>query len=253
MQYRLFMTALILLAVSLVACVPYKEGKPAGETAEYHYMMGVTAMDEQNPTAALKELLMAAEFDARDPKIQSALARVYWLKQAHDLAEIHFKNAIKLSEDDPQYYHNLAALYLSMERYDDAINAFKVAAKDLLFDRSEQAWTGIGLANFQKQDYPAAERAYRKAMILNSLYYLAPFHLGELYYTQERSVEALDMFTLTVKLAPGFPNGHYWQGLAYMKMKETDKAKQSFSEVVRLAPQSETARLANKYLQVINN
>jgi len=253
MQYRLLLAAMIFLAVSLVACVPYKEGQPAGETAEYHYMMGVTAMDEQNPTAALKELLMAEEFDSRDPKIQSALARVYWLKQAHELAEKHFKNAIKLSDDDPEHYHNLAALYLTMERYNDAIRAFQVAAEDLLFDRSEQAWTGIGLANFKKQDYPAAERAYTKAMILNQLYYLAPFHLGELYYSQERPVEALDMFTLTVELAPGFPNGHYWQGLVYMKMKETDKAKQSFSEVVRLAPQSETARLANNYLQIINN
>ena len=86
MQYRLFCTALVLLAASLVACVPYKEGRSASDTAEYHYMMGVTAMDEQNPTAALKELLMAEEFDSRDAKIQSALARVYWLKQAHDLA-----------------------------------------------------------------------------------------------------------------------------------------------------------------------
>lgn len=253
MQYRLFLTALIFLAASLVACVPYKESKPAGETADYHYMMGVTAMDEQNPTAALKELLKAEDFDSRDPEIQSALARVYWLKQAHDLAEKHFKNAIKLSDDDPKHYHNLAALYLSMERYDDAILAFQVAAENLLFDRSEQAWTGIGLANFKKQDYPAAERSYRKAMIFNPLYYLAPFHLGELYYTQERPDEALYMFTLTVELAPGFPNGHYWQGLVYMKMKETDKAKQSFVEVVRLAPKSETARLANNYLQVINN
>jgi hypothetical protein len=35
-------------------------------------------------------------------------------------------------------------------------------------------------------------------------------------------------------------------------MKETDKAKQSFNEVIRLAPQSETARLAGKYLKIIN-
>jgi len=251
MQYRLFLTALTLLTVSLVACVPYEEAKPASETADYHYMMGVTALDEQNPTAALKEFLLAEESDARDPKIQSGLAQAYWLKQAHTLAEQHFKNAIKLSDNDPKYYHNLAALYLSMERYDDSISAFQVAAENLLFDRSEQAWTGIGFANFQKQDYPAAERAYRKAMILNPLYYLAPFHLGELYYTQERPVEALDMFTLAVKLAPSFPDGHYWQGLVYMKMKETAKAKQSFLEVVRLAPQSETARLANNYLKII--
>ena len=37
-----------------------------------------------------------------------------------------------------------------------------------------------------------------------------------------------------------------------MKMKETDKAKQSFKEVIRLGPQSETARLASNYLKIIN-
>lgn len=252
MRCHLFLTGLTFLAISLAACVPYEETKPAKENAQYHYMMGVSALDEQNPTEALKEFLMAEESDKNDPQIQSGLAQAYWLKQAYSLAEVHFKNAIALSKDDPKYYHNLAALYLSMERYDDAISAFQTAAENLLFDRSELAWTGIGLANFHKQDYPAAERSYRKAMALNPRYYLAPFHLGELYYNQDRPVEALDMFTLTIELAPGFPNGHYWQGLVYMKIKETDKAKQSFLEVLRLAPQSETGRLAKDYLKIIN-
>ena len=251
MQYRLFLTGLILLTISLAACVPYEKVRPAKERATYHYMMGVAALDEDNPTDALKEFLLAEEADDRDPKIQSALAQAYWLKQAHDLAEEHFKNAIELS-DVPDYYQNLAALYLSMERYDDAISAFRSAADNLLFDRPALAWTGIGLANFQKQDYAASEHAYKKAIAINSRYYLAPFHLGELYYKQGRPVEALDMFTRTVELAPRFPNGHYWQGLVYMKIKDAKKAKMSFREVVRLAPQSETARLANNYLKIIN-
>jgi len=157
-----------------------------------------------------------------------------------------------LSDNDPQYYNNLAALYLSTERYDEAITAFRAAADNILFDRSELAWTGIGLANYQKQDYPAAESAYRKAMELNPRYYLAPFHLGELYYKQDRPVEALDMFNRTVELAPEFPNGHYWLGLVSMKMKDPLKAKQSFMKVLSLAPQSETARLARDYLKIIN-
>lgn len=246
------LTWLAVLTSCLTACVPYEETKPASQQAEYHYMMGVTALDEQNPTDALKEFLLAEKNDSRDPEIQSGLAQAYWLKQAHDLAEEHFKLAIKLSDDDPKYYQNLAALYLSMERYDDSIAAFKTAAENLLFDRPELAWTGIGLANFQKQDYPAAERAYKKAIALNTRYYLAPFRLGELYYSQDRPVEALDMFSRTVELAPRFPDGHYWQGLVYMKIKDMENAKQSFSEVVRIAPQSDTARLASNYLKIIN-
>ena len=252
MQYRFFVTCLIFLIVSLSACVPYEESRPSSQQAKYHYMMGVAALDENNPTDALKQFLLAEEADDRDPKIQSGLAQSYWLKQAHDLAEKHFKLAIKFSDGAPEYYQNLAALYLSMERYDDAITAFRSAADNLLFDRPELAWTGIGLANFHKQDYAAAERSYKKSIDINPRYYMAPFRLGELYYSQGRPVEALDMFNRTVELAPRFPDGYYWQGLVYMKIKDAEKAKLSFREVVRLAPTSETARLASNYLKIIN-
>ncbi len=252
MLNRLLMAGLASLVVIMPACVPVEKTRTDSANAEYHYMMGVSALNEQNPTEALKELLQAEKFNDRDPEIQNALAQAYWVKQAHDLAEERFKRAITLSKDDPKYYNNLAALYLSMERYDDAISAFQTAADNLLFDRPEMAWTGIGLANFQKQDYPAAQRAYQKAMAINPQYYMAPFHLGELYFNQDRPVEALEMFTRTVALAPDFPDGYYWQGLVYMKTKEPAKAKQAFLEVIRLAPKSENARLSVNYLKIIN-
>lgn len=252
MHCRLILTGLLLLVATLVACVPVEQARSDRENAKYHYSLGFAALSERNPTEALKEFMQAEKFDARDPEIQAGLAQSYWLKRAHALAEKHYKNALALSDNDPQYYNNLAALYLSTERYDEAITAFRAAADNILFDRSELAWTGIGLANYQKQDYPAAESAYRKAMELNPRYYLAPFHLGELYYKQDRPVEALDMFNRTVELAPEFPNGHYWLGLVSMKMKDPLKAKQSFMKVLSLAPQSETARLARDYLKIIN-
>jgi len=36
-----------------------------------------------------------------------------------------------------------------------------------------------------------------------------------------------------------------------MKMKETDEAKKSFMEVIRLAPGSELAKLSGNYLKII--
>lgn len=251
MRYRLLFSVSICL-FGLIACVPLEQTRPKSESAEYHYLLGVSALNEQNPTDALKEFLQAAERDAKDPKIQAGLAQAYWLKQAHDLAVTHFKRAIELSDNDPKYHNNLAALYLSMERYDEAIASFRKAADNLLFDRPELAWTGIGLANVKKQDYPAAQSAYRKAMKINPRYYMAPFQLGELYYNLERPVEALEMFTLTLELAPGFADGYYWQGLVLMKIKDTVRAKKAFLEVVRLAPQSDSARLAANYLKIIN-
>ncbi len=251
MHYRWILSGMVVLLMLMVACVPVKEKRSAAKDARYHYLLGSTSLNEQNPTEALKEFLLAEEYDDEDPEIQDGLAQAYWQKRAFDLAEKHFLKAIELSDNDPKYYSNLGALYLSMDRYDDAINAFRTAADSLLFDRPELAWTGIGLAYFHKQDYPAAQRAYEKAMDLSPRYYMPPFRLGELYYNQDRPVEALDMFSRSVELAPNFYTGFYWQGLVYMKMKDTTEAKKSFREVIRLAPGSELARLSGNYLKII--
>ncbi len=262
MPRRLFLSSLtsmglvvmtcIVMTFVLTACVPSEPTISDNQKASYHYTLGVASLKEQNPTGALKEFLQAEKYDPRDPKIHAGLSQAYWIKRAYSLAEEHLKQAIKLSDEDPQYYNNIAALYLSMERYDDAIIAFQAAADDLLFDHPALAWTGIGLAYTQKRDYQSAQNAYLKAMDIDPRYYNAPFHLGELFYNQDRPVEALDMFTLSVKLAPNFANGYYWQGLVYMKMKEIGKAKQAFLEVMSLAPETEPARLAENYLKIIN-
>ncbi len=252
MQYRSLMFGVTFLVVILVACVPVEKKVSNSQNADYHYTLGLSSLNEQNPTEALKEFLEAEKYDGRDPRVQDGLAQAYWIKQAYDLAEKHSKNAIEFSNNDPKYYNNLAALYLTMGRYDDAISAFQTAADNLLFDRPELAWSGIGLANVQKQDYVAAQRAYEKAMELNPRYYMAPFRLGELFYNLDRPAEALEMFTRSVKLARNFARGYYWQGMAYMKMKDTEKAKNSFMEVLRLEPESESGRLAKDYLKIIN-
>lgn len=251
MNYRTVFIGGIFLAVFLAACVPIEDDRTAVEDADYHYLLGLTALKEQNPTEALKEFLKAEKYNDDDPEIQAGLARAYWLKKAFDLAEKHFLNAIKLSDEDPKYYSDLGALYLSMERFDDSIKAFTKAAENLLFDRPEIAWTGVGYAYFHKQDYSAAERAYQKAMDTNPFYYMPAFRLGELYYNQDRTVEALDQFTRSVELAPDFATGYYWQGLVYMKMKDPDSAEKAFLEVIRIAPKSEMALLSNKYLNII--
>lgn len=249
---RLLSACLCTLLMILPACVPVEKSRSDKDQANYHYLLGISALNEQNPTEALKELLQAEKYNDSDAEIQNALAHAYMNKQAFDLAEDRFKRAIDLSDNEPKYYNNLGALYLSMERYDEAIGAFQKAADNLLFDRPEIAWTGIGWANYQKHDYPAAERAYQKAIATNPRYFMAPFRLGELYYNQERPVEALEMFTRTTQLAPEFADGYYWQGLVYMKSKEPAKAKKAFLEVIRLAPKSESARLSVNYLKIIN-
>ena len=157
MRSRLILTVVCLL---LVACVTTTSGPPRQE-AKAHYLLGASALAENNPTKALQEFLAAEKAAPRDAEIQDGLAQAYLQKRAYELAEKHYRKAINLSDGAPQHYNNLGALYLTMERYDDAIPAFRKAAENLLFATPEVSWTGIGLAYFKNHDYAAAEQYNR--------------------------------------------------------------------------------------------
>ena len=249
MRFGLF-TSLVALVLMMVGCTPISNQDPA-QNARYHYLMGASALNENRPAEALKEFLRAAEIDPADPEIQAGLAEAYMRRQAYDKAEEHYLEALELSGGEPKSSNNLGALYLTMERYDEAIEEFRKAAENLVFDRSEVAWTGIGFAQFRTGNYPAAEQAYRKAIAANGRYFQAPFRLGELYYSQNRPVEAIQQFERAVKLAPNFVEGHYWLGLTYMNTQQPQRAKEAFRQVLKLYPQGERAKLAKQYLDIL--
>lgn len=246
--WRVF--SILSLGLWLAACTTSSSQSPRQE-ARSHYLLGASALAENNPTLALQEFLKAERADSRDADIQAGLAQAYLQKRAYDLAEKHYKRAIDLSDDAPQHYNNLGALYLTMERYDDAIPAFRKAADNLLFPTPEIAWTGIGLAYFKKHDYLAAESYYNKARELNPRYAQVQFRLGELFYGQDRPVEAVAAFARAVELAPRMVDAQYWLGLAAMKTRDNERARKAFEETIKLAPDSEQARLSKNYLKIL--
>jgi len=247
---RLLTVFAISALLLLTGCASGKDS-PAKQKARSHYLLGVSALAENNPSQALKELLQAEDIDGADAETQAALAQAYMQKRAYDLAEQHWLRAISLSKGDPQYYNNLGALYLTMERFDDAITTFRKAADSLLFSTPEVAWAGIGYAYYFKLDYPAAERAYLKSRELNPRYFQAHLRLGELYYGQERNAEALESFLKATELAPKSAHAQYWLGLTYLKLRNQPAARKAFEETVRLAPESEPGRLAKNYLKTL--
>jgi Tfp pilus assembly protein PilF len=240
------------LGAGLAACASVdQKSAPAKNDANYHFLMGSSYLEEGNPTRALEEFLMAEKLDGQRIEIHSGLARVYMRKHAYELAEKHYLKALELSGGDPNYENNLGALYLSMERYEDAAVHFRAAAGNLLFSTPEVAWTGLGVAHTRLNDYVAAELDYKKAIELNPTYVQPHFHLGQLYFAQDRPVEAANEFSRAVKIVPDFVDGYYHLGLAQMKARNTELARNAFKEVIRLAPDSTQAGLAANYLNIL--
>ncbi len=246
-RYR-FWTTMLLMAALAAGCGVSK--KKLNE-AEVHYTLGLSYLGEQNATRALKEFLVAEKADPGNAEIQAALAQAYHLKKAYPEAERHYSRALQLTSNDPQILNNLAALYLDMERWDEAIRYFDQAASDLLFTRSEVALTGKGFAYFKKGNYLEAVTAFKKALVQNPNYAQARFRLGETYYILDKPDLAIAEYREILAAAPDYPLAHYKLALAYVKNREKDRARASFREVLRLAPDSEWGKLSADYLNIL--
>lgn len=240
----------LLFSFALSSCAPIKVVDKEKE-AEAHFILGISYMQEQDPTRALKEFLIAEEFAPSRVDIQEGMAQAYQLKQVFSKAEEHYLKAMKLAPNDARIANNLGSLYLDMEEWDKAIKFFEQANVNLLFNDPEMALTGIGYAYFRKTDYEKSALYYKKALKKKWNFAPAYFRLGELYQTQGKSELARHSFQKTLDFEPNWALPYFHLGLIQVEMEEIQQARDSFRNAVKLAPKTELADKAADLLKTL--
>lgn len=244
---RLYYITILISLLIAVGCAPV----PKEDNAESHYKLGISYLGSGDPTTALKELIKAEQIDPDDAEIQAALAEAYLAKVVYPESEKHFKLALKIDPDNPQYQNNLAALYVKMERYDDAIKYFQMAASNYLFPRPEMSWTGLGYAEFKNENYPAALKAFDKAVASNWRFAAAYVGRGEVYHALGEYDQALIEYNQALDLAPTSPTVHYNMALTYLKQRNKELAVSHLESVINLSSDGELNRQAKAFLSVL--
>jgi Tfp pilus assembly protein PilF len=249
---KIFCSLLQVLLISflLTSCAPVKVVDDEKE-AEAHFMLGISYLQEQDHTRALKEFLTAENYDSSRVDIKEGIAQAYQLKQAYPEAEKYYLKALKINPDDPRIANNLASLYLDMGEWDKAIQYFKMANANLLFNNPEMALTGIGFAYFKKRDFEKARLYFEKAIKKKWNFAPAYFRMGELYLEQEKQELAKQSFQKAVDLQPNYVMPRFQLGLIQMKEKDIQNARKSFEKVVELAPETEIGIRAKDLLKVM--
>jgi tetratricopeptide (TPR) repeat protein len=248
---RIILVRLVPLILLLLLGAGCGATKKARNEAEVHYLLGMSYLQQQNPTVALREFLQAADYNPGRADIQQGLGQAYYLKKAYAQAEEHYLRALKLAPDDPQIETNLAALYLDLQRWDDAIRYFHKAGRNLLFSSPEIALTGAGVAYQQKGALVDAIGAYKEALAANPRYAPAHLRLGETLDAMDKTELAVEEFRKALGLAPDYVVAHYRLALAGLKLRQPGLAENHFREVIRLAPDSEYGQQSRDYLKLL--
>ncbi len=202
---------------------------------------------------------------------------IYQYKGDLEKAEKAFKKAMEIATDDPVVRYNLAQVYLSQGRLDDAMDMLSqgvaldpaspqlqllygkvLAVKGRLID-AEQAlakaaelaplnastWLNLGQVRYMRKKYEQAIDALEKAVELDPLGYPeAYFYLGRAHLDLGHVEEARLNFTKAIKLSPDNADYHYWLAEALLAANDGESARAELLRALELAPEHEQAKKA---------
>lgn len=108
--------------------------------------------------------------------------------------------------------------------------------------RDVRAHFDLGLAHELREDFAAAERAYRAALDIDPHFAEALNNLGALLRDVGRAEEARALLRRAIEVRPGFASAHLNLAFALEEAGDLEGAEREYRAVIRLAPREPTSR-----------
>ncbi len=167
-------------------------------------------------------------------------------------AEAGFLRAIAIDPYFADARNFLGAVYQELGRPDDAEREYRAALADPAYPTPEKVYLNLGqLYSDQGRDREAIE-SVRRAVELNPRYYQGHFVLAGLLERGDLLVEAAREYEVA---EPGYRQNvefYYRLGLAYFRLGQHDRARNSLSRALVVGPGSESASRADELLRMID-
>ncbi len=246
MRQTIILLAWLIAVLFTVSCAG--DSALRKEQSRAYRLIGEGYYHEGKVTAALGELLKAEKLYDKDPLLHHDLGLVYFAKGEFELAIVHFNKALRIKPDYSEALNYLGAVFLSLERWDDAIEYFNRARANLLYTTPHFSLWNLGAAYRGKKDYARSISFYEEALEVSPRWPLAYRGKALTYMAMGDYGAAISSLEKALNYAPRFALAHYDLGRAYAGSHNREKAIAGFKRVVELAPDS---RLADKALAEI--
>ncbi len=193
-----------LLLLQACGSQPTVQGDP--ERALNNYVeLGLNYLGQGNRDQARLNLLRALEIDSNSPKANSAIALLYQIDGEFDLAETHFRRALREDRGFSQGRNNYARFLYMQGRFRDAREQYEITSNDVNYRLRPEAFIGLALTEKALGNMEAAESALRRALTLDPRSGAAALELTQLKYDQRDFVAAksyLDRYEATSPSTP---------------------------------------------------
>jgi Tfp pilus assembly protein PilF len=224
----------------------------AQRRARMHYELGIERLRDGRNPEAIGELLQAVRLDPGHKGIRLALAEGY--RRAGRMAdtEAHLRAALEIDPQFQQAHLNLSALFIQLERYEEAVGHAQHLLDDPTFPHPWRALTNLGWAELQLGRVDAAAQHLQLALDYKEDYWPARLNLGILEVERDRRAEAIGHFERVLAAQPGpFAEAEVRYRLAeqYQALGDRDAAIAELTKAAALRPSGPWSKRSAEHLQ----
>lgn len=192
---------ILLLVFGLSACVTTLD-EPGTEAdldsaLDTYLQLGMGYLRAGNRDSARLNFNKALEIDRRSSGAHDGLALLYQMEAMNEMAEEHFKRAIRYNRNYSRARNNYGSFLYEHGRYEEAYEQFERAAANLEYNRRPIALVNLGRTALKLGDVDRAEATLKHALALESRLTMAMVELAEIYFNQKNYSEAkkyIDMY-----------------------------------------------------------
>ncbi len=244
---RVHRTLLPVLLVIGAGCVTVEEARQADALCE----LGTSYLNEGSTEDAIRELERAKSLNPRDADIRHALGMAFFAKELFPKAEKELLAAIRLDPDLTEAKLNLAALYIAMERYEEALEYLQQVVADYRYRSPARAYNNMGYVYLQLGRYDQAEEALRQALRIAPRFCQAQYNLSLVYEAENRLEDARRHREEAVSLCPDDLRYRLALGMLQVRLDRRVEAIDNFKRVVEADPTGEMGDAAREQLEAL--
>ncbi|MEW6067540.1 MAG: tetratricopeptide repeat protein [Nitrospirota bacterium] len=229
---------LVFLSAILISCASTEEAGNV-DKATAHYQIGLSYYNEDKIQMAYIEFQKAIEFNPKNKDVFNLIGIIHLLNfEDYQKAMDFFKKAIKIDPKFSEAHNNLGRAYEKMGRFNDAIDAYKKAASNTMYERPEKAYNNLGRLYYRLGRYDEAIAGYSDALRRVNDFYPAYYGLALCYNAKGYYGDAATAINRAIELDPLYKGDREkavedLEGKKIIASEEEQKDISNFLEILR--------------------
>jgi len=219
--------------------------------AEGYYNRGISHLQTKDYEKAMVEFQRSINTDPKFKMSYYAMGMVYDMMGKFSDAEKYYKETIDIDPEFSDAYNSLGTIYMKQKKWKEALKTFQKALQNKMYPTPNITYVNIGDVYLNLEDYPKAIEAYQEAKRYANQDYII-YRLGMALTRSGKTKEAIAELQEGVALTPKNPDMRLALGLALLKDGSKNSAVIEFKKVVELAPQSDAAKIARDYINTLD-